>query len=145
MPRYEGFIVGIVMGKHLSTSVIACYDFDGKLVKVYKTAKEASDNLNLFSRSVDKAIRYHTTVGHYQWRRYMNQDDVETSIEPYQKQEISKESVKVAMTDEEGNIIKIYPSISQASKENNISPKQIRECLLLHQKKAGNRFWKKID
>lgn len=145
MPRYEGFIVGIVMGKHLSTSVIACYDFDGKLVKVYKTAKEASDNLNLFSRSVDKAIRYHTTVGHYQWRRYMNQDDVKTSIEPYQKQEISKESVKVAMTDEEGNIIKIYPSISQASKENNISPKQIRECLLLHQKKAGNRFWKKIE
>ena len=133
------------MGKHLGTTVIGCYDFDGKLVRTYKTAKEASDNLNLFYRSVDKAIRLNTTVGHYQWRRYMSMDDVKTSIEPYKKQEIDKNSVKVAKVDERGDIIEIYPSISQASKANNVSSKQIRECLLGHQRKAGNHFWKKID
>ena len=132
------------MSKHPSTSVIASYTFDGQLVKIYKTAREASDSLNLFYRSVDKAIRMHSTVGGYQWRRYISENDVLTSISPYIKPLISSESVKIAKCDKEGNIVEIYPSIKSASKNNNISAKQIRECLLGHQKTAGGHYWKKI-
>ena len=133
------------MGKHPAQSVIACYTFEGKLIKVYKTANEASDKLKLFPRSVDKAIRLRTTVGGYQWRRYISADDVLTSIDPYHKRLISRENIRIAKCDEDGNIIETYPSIKRAAKENNISPKQIRECLLGHQKRAGSHYWKKID
>ena len=132
------------MGKHSSTSLIGCYSFDGTLIRTYKTAKEASISLGLFIRSVDKAIRMHTTVGGHQWRRYASIDEVKPSIEPYQKPSIDTNNVKVAMTDKDGNIIKIYPSIREASKKNNISAKQIRECLNGHQQKAGGHYWKKI-
>ena len=133
------------MGKHSKTSVVVSYDFDGNLVKVYDTAKLAAADLGLFDRSVDKAIRMNTTVGGYQWRRYDSENDIEKSIKPYTKVLPNYESVKVAKSDEQGNIIDIYPSIKKAGKENNVSPKQIRECLLGHQHKAGGYYWKKIE
>ena len=145
MHKCEGVILILVMGKYSAQSVIACYTFEGKLVKIYKTAKEASDKLKLFSRSVDKAIRLKTTVGGYQWRRYISSDDVLTSIEPYETPLISKENIKVAKCNEDGKVLEIYPSIKKAAKENNVSPKQIRECLLGHQKRAGSHYWKKVD
>ena len=135
----------IYMGKHSSKSVIACYDFDGKLVKVYNTAKQASEELGLFHRSVDKAIRMNTTIKGYQWRRYKCNDDVETSIDPYHKHSISTDNVKVVKCDKDGNVLDTYFSIRLAAKENDISPKQIRECLNGHQHKAGGYYWKKID
>ena len=132
------------MGKHSKQSVIVCYDFDGNLIKVYDTAKSAAIDLGLFDRSVDKAIRMSTTVGGYQWRRYDSQNDIQTTINPYIKVTPNMESVKVAKIDDKGNIIDIYPSIKNAGKENNITPKQIRECLLGHQQRAGGYHWKKI-
>ena len=132
------------MGRHTKKSVICCYDFDGLLIKTYSTAKEASDELGLFKRSVDKAIRMSTTLRGYQWRRYESIDELKTSIEPYQKPSIDINNVRVAITDKGGNIFKVYPSIRKAGKENHISPKQIRECLNGHQQKAGGHYWKKI-
>ena len=132
------------MGKHSSSSLIVCYSFEGTLIRTYKTAKEASFSLGLFIRSVDKAIRMHSTVGGYQWRRYASIDEVKPSIEPYQKPSFDTTSVRVAITDKDGNIIKVYPSIREAGKENHISPKQIRECLNGHQQKAGGHYWKKV-
>ena len=133
------------MGKYVSSSVVVSYDLDGKLVKVFKTAKEASDELNLFSRTIDKAIRNNSLIKGYQWRRYICMDDVKTSIPPYTKPIIKPNRVVIAKVNEEGEILKIYPSILSASKENNISPKQIRECLLGHQLRAGSYYWKKIE
>ena len=132
------------MGKHPSTFVVACYSFDGQLVKTYKTAKEASISLGLFVRSVDKAIRLGTTVKGYQWRRYPSLDDVPLVIESYHKPTILRDNVKVAKCDQDGNILKTYPSIRLASKDNNISSKQIRECLNGHQQTAGGYYWKKL-
>lgn len=132
------------MGKHSSSTLVACYSFDGTLVRTYKTAKEASIDLGLFKRSVDKAIRISTTVGGYQWRRYASIDELRPSIEPYQKPSIDTNNVRVTITDKDGNIIKVYSSIREAGKENHISPKQIRECLNGHQQKAGGHYWKKV-
>ena len=133
------------MGRHTKKSVICCYDFDGLLIKTYSTAKEASDELGVFKRSVDKAIRLSTTLRGYQWRRYESIDDVKTSIDPYHMPSIVRDNIKVIKMDENGYILKTYQSIKSASVDNNISPKQIRECLNGHQHKAGGYYWKKID
>ena len=45
------------MGKYVKSSVVASYTLEGKLVNVYQSAKQASEALNVFSRSIDKAIR----------------------------------------------------------------------------------------
>ena len=144
MPKCEGFILNLSMGKYSSTSVVVSYDFDGHLIKIYKTAREASDNLNVFTRSVDKAIRRGSTLKGYQWRRYICIDDVKTSIERYQKPIYKKDSIKVIKKDQNGNILEVYPSINKAAKDNNISPKQIRDCLNGFQNKAASFYWEKI-
>ena len=133
------------MSTYPKTSVIASYSLEGKLQKTYRSAKDASIDLGVYIRSVDKAMRQSTSLKGFIFKRYESIDKVEKVISPYQKVEISQERVKVARVDNEGKIIEQYPSIKSASKENNISPKQIRECLKGHQKKAGGHYWKKID
>ena len=132
------------MGKYVKSSVVVSYTLEGKLVNVYQSAKQASDYLGAFSRSIDKAIRMETTIKGLQWKRYISEEDALPSISPYKKPSINNQKISVAKCDDKGNILKIYPSIYSASKENNISTKQIRECLLGHQKKAGSFYWKKL-
>ena len=132
------------MGKYVKSSVVVSYTLEGKLVNVYQSAKQASDSLGVFYRSIDKAIRMGTTIKGLQWKRYISEKDVLTSISPYKRPSLSNKRISVAKLDEKGNVLKIYPSIFSASKENNISTKQIRECLLGHQKKAGSFYWKKL-
>ena len=133
------------MSTYPKTSVIASYSLEGKLQKTYRSAKDASIDLGVYIRSVDKTMRQSTSLKGFIFKRYESIDKVENVISAYQKVEISQERVKVARVDNEGKIIEQYPSIKSASKENNISPKQIRECLKGHQKKAGGHYWKKID
>ena len=132
------------MGKYPLTNRVASYDQNGQLVKIYKSAKEASMELGVFPRSVDKAIRLASTLKGYHWKRYNSINEVSTTIEIPTTNAHKGIRVKVAMTDENGNVLKTYPSISIAAKENNISPKQIRECLKGHQKKAGGHYWKAL-
>ena len=133
------------MGAYPKSSVIASYTLKGELVGIYQSAKEASISLGVFNRSVDKAIRQSSSLKGLIFKRYESIDNVEKKISPYQKGRINQEKVKVAKVDEEGKILSIYPSIKSASKENDISPKQIRECLKGHQHKAGGHYWKRID
>lgn len=133
------------MGRYISSSVIASYDKNGNLVKIYKTAKSASLDLNVFIRSIDKAIRLETSLKGYRWKRYLNSDEVLEHIEIDEIEKRNLEKVKVAKLDENNEVKEIYFSISEASKKNNISSKQIRECLKGHQHKAGGHYWKRID
>ena len=121
--------------------VVACYTYEGNLVSTYKNAKEAATSLGLFARSVDKAIRMNTSVGGYQWRRYESQDYVLQTIAPYKREIIDRASKVVIRIDKKGNKVE-FKSIRFASKESNVSAKQIRECLLGHQKQAGGYRWK---
>lgn len=132
------------MGKYVKSSVVASYSLQGKLENIYPSAKKASESLGVFSRSIDKAIRMETTIKGLQWKRYMSEKNVLSSISPYKKATLNNTKIRVAKLDDKGNTIKIYPSIYSASKENNISTKQIRECLLGHQNKAGSFYWKKL-
>ena len=131
------------MGKHLSTSKVVAYNKQGQLIKIYKTAKEASLDLNLFPRSVDKAIRQSSLLKDYQWRRYDSDKEIIRKIEPYKNKQSNHKNIEVLMLDDDDNIIKEYPSINLAALDNKIDHKSIRDCINNKQNHAGGYRWRK--
>ena len=51
------------------------------------------------------------------------------TISPYVKEKHSNIKKKVALVDDNGNILKIYPSLLSAAKENKIDPHTLRDRL----------------
>lgn len=112
-----------------TSTVIACYKLNGKLVRTYPSARVASKSRHVYKRTIDRATRGDVlTVKNLLWRR-VDKNNVPISIEPFKKVEHSNKSKKVALVDENGNIKKIYPSISAAAKENKIDPHTLRDRL----------------
>ena len=110
-------------------TVIACYSLKGKLIRVYPTATSAARSRHLFKRTIDRATRGDLlTAKNLLWRR-VDKDNVPLTIEPYVQQKHSNIKKQVALLDENGNIVKIYPSLSAAAKENKIDPHTLRDRL----------------
>ena len=110
-------------------TVIACYSLKGKLIRVYPTATSAARSRHLFKRTIDRATRGDLlTAKNLLWRR-VDKDNVPLTIEPFVKEKHSNIKKRVALLDENGNIVKIYPSLSAAAKENKIDPHTLRDRL----------------
>jgi hypothetical protein len=62
------------------------------------------------------------------WRR-LDKNNVPLTITPYVKKKHSNIKKQVAKLNENGNIVKIYPSLSNAAKENKIDPHTLRDRL----------------
>ena len=108
-------------------TVIACYSLKGKLIRVYPTATSAARSRHLFKRTIDRATRGDLlTAKNLLWRR-VDKDNVPLTTTPYVKQKHSNIKKQVALLDENGNIVKIYPSLSAAAKENKIDPHTLRD------------------
>jgi len=116
------------MSKQKDT-VIACYKLNGKLVRVYPSARSAAKSRHLFPRTIDRATRGDLlTAKNLLWRR-VDKDNVPLTISPYVKEKHSNIKKRVALVDDDGNIIKIYPSLLSAAKENKIDPHTLRDRL----------------
>ena len=110
-------------------TVIACYSLRGKLIRVYPTATAAARSRHLFKRTIDRATRGDLlTAKNLLWRR-VDKNNVPLTITPYVKQKHSNIKKQVALLDENRNIVKIYPSLSAAAKENKIDPHTLRDRL----------------
>ena len=121
-------LYSLVMSKRKDT-VIACYKLNGKLVRVYPSARSAAKSRHLFPRTIDRATRGDLlTAKNLLWRR-VDKENVPLTISPYVKQKHSNIKKKVALVDDNGNIIKIYPSLLSAAKENKIDPHTLRDRL----------------
>ena len=108
-------------------TVIACYSLKGKLIRVYPTATSAARSRHLFKRTIDRATRGDLlTAKNLLWRR-VDKDNVPLTTTPYVKVKHSNIKKHVASIDENGNIVKIYPSLSAAAKENKIDPHTLRD------------------
>ena len=116
------------MAKQVNT-VVACYKLNGKLVRVYPSAKSAAKARHLFPRTIDRATRGDVlTVKNLLWRR-VDASNVPICIEPHIRERHSNIKKSVAKLDNDGNIIEVYTSISEASKKNNIDPHTLRDRL----------------
>ena len=110
-------------------TVIACYSLKGKLIRVYPTATSAARSRHLFKRTIDRATRGDLlTAKNLLWKR-VDKDNVPLTTTPYKKEKHSNIKKQVAKLDENGIIIKIYPSLSTAAKENKIDPHTLRDRL----------------
>ena len=110
------------------TFVIACYKLDGTLVRTYESARIASRCINVFKRTIDKAIRENQIVHNKQWRRFPA-DEVPVTIEPIVLEPLDRTIKPLALIDENNKVIKAYPSLRNASKDNNVDPHTIRDLL----------------
>ena len=116
------------MSKQKDT-VIACYKLNGKLVRVYPSARSAAKSRHLFPRTIDRATRGDLlTAKNLLWKR-VDKDNVPLTISPYVKEKHSNIKKRVALVDDNGNILKIYPSLLSAAKENKIDPHTLRDRL----------------
>lgn len=111
------------------STVVASYDKDGKLVKIYKSAKEAAELNNLFPRSIDKCIRGdNLTIKGLRWKRFKIGEVLE-KIAPLEKVETNHNKKPIAKIDNLGRIIEVYPSIRKASIKNHIDAHCLRDQL----------------
>jgi hypothetical protein len=62
----------------------------------------------------------------------------------FTRESIQRNSKSVAKYSLEGDLLKTYPSISVAGKEEGISPKRISSVINGHSKSAGGFLWRKL-
>ena len=119
------------MGRCKKESKVVAYSLSGKLYKIYDSAKEASLSFG-HRRTVDKCLRgENLTAFNLQWKRLKKKKRVTVSN-------------PIALIDENGNIIKKYPSIKRAALENNVDPHSIRNVLSGKYKFAKGSRYKKL-
>ena len=130
------------MGRCKKESKVVAYSLSGKLYKIYDSAKEASLSFG-HRRTVDKCLRgENLTAFNLQWKRF-DKCNIPTRIAPLKKEKRVTQSNPIALIDENGNIIKKYPSIKRAALENNVDPHSIRNVLSGKYKFAkGKRYIK---
>ena len=121
-------------------TVVASYSLDGKLIKVYPSAKKAASSLHHFKRAVDKAIRENSTLHNRVWRRFPI-DKVPESIEPLYRPTTTFNPKPIGLLDESNQVVKAYPSVRSAAIDNDLDPHTIRDMLYRKTKTAkGKRF-----
>ena len=125
-------------------SVIACYSLDGRLIKTYKSAKEAAIAIRVFPRSIDKCIREGGLVHNKQWRR-CDQDNVPFSIEAYPTAVKARSIRPIGVIDDNNFVIETYPSIRKASILNNTDAHTIRDVLNGKTSRANNKKYRYLN
>ena len=127
--------------KWSTSTVIACYNLDGKLVKTYRSAKDASRCRNLHPRSIDKAIRENKIVKNLIWKRFPI-NEVPSNIEPYVNSEINRSPKPVALLNDNEDILETYSSLKEAAKVNEVDPHTIRDMLYGKTKTAKGKKYR---
>lgn len=120
--------------------VIACYRLDGTLIKTYLSARIASRSINVFKRTIDKAIREKQIIHNKQWRRFPT-GEVPEQIDAIKIEPIDIATRPISLIDENNKVTKTYRSVRSAAINNNIDPHTIRDMLRGKTKTAkGLRF-----
>ena len=119
----------LYMGRCKSNERVVAYHLDGRLFRIYESARKAALNRHAHPRTIDKCIRGDTlTAFGYMWRRYPV-DSIPEQIEPFQKPTSTFAPVPIAEIDENGNVIRYFESIKKAGKELGIDPHSIMDNL----------------
>jgi len=128
-----------------SPRIITQYDMDGKKVKVYPSAREAEKQTGIFSISSAASGRI-KSAGGFIWqhgdgpKRIDVESHYASTIES-----ITRASKRVAKYTLEGELLKEYPSIRAAAREENMNVTQISRAVNGQSKSAGGNVWKLIN
>ena len=117
------------------------YDLDGNLIKEYISIMDAERETGIPNSSISNACRRkreQVRAGNYMWRY---SDEGGDKISPY----IFPKKKPIYKIDLNGNIIKKYNSITEASIDNNIPLGCIARVCRGERKTAGGYIWKYAD
>lgn len=126
-------------------SVVACYDKKGRLVKIYPNAREAARKRHLFPRSIDKCIRGdNLTIRGLRWKRFLD-GEVLDNVPPLEKAKKNTKKKPIAKIDDNGNILEIYSSLTEAAKKNDLDAHTIRDRINHKYRYIGKAKFKYLD
>ena len=119
-------------GNKKDLKAVKQYDKKGNFIGVYQSAAEASRNIGCDRTNITHACKNHKLACGYMWCY-----DDEEIIFPYQR----KGQKYVVQKDLSKNVLFIYNSIVEASKETGISRDNIHKCIKGKNSRAGNFIW----
>ena len=125
-------------------SLIACYKLDGTLVRTYESARKAALSIHVHVRTIDKAIREEKIIHNKIWRRFPIGEVLKT-IEPLEKQVISRNPKPVGLLDENDIVIEVYSSLKEAAKRNGVDSHTVRDMLYGKTKTAKGKRYKFLN
>lgn len=114
------------------------YDLDGNLLKIYPSIAAASRILNIKKQNIYKACRgLLKTAGGYQWRNNKNDIPDKTTF---------GQGKRVYQYDIEGNFIKEYASLAEASRQTGLSYSTLKRAInnKRNQQTSGGYVWTRI-
>ena len=121
----------------INSKTILQYDLNGNFIKIWESAKIAGNILNIHKDSISQVCRGKTnSAGCFLWRFKNN-----PIIAEYNKP-VNKNSKPIIQYDLEGNFIKEWPSITEASNLLKINLVCISMVCSNKLKTAGNFIWK---
>ena len=111
------------------------YSLEGELIQIYSSLKEASEKNNIAKSTISNVCNGKgLTAGGFIWRYKKNPLKSNDSIKEKKR--------KILQYDKQGNFIKEYESITQASYETNTNLGNIQQVCVGKRKSANNYIWK---
>ena len=129
---------GLVKGKEIEQ-----YDLDGIYITSYPSANQASQLTGISHGNICACCRKERNyAGEFQWKY----KDSDKKIKTFKKitKVVKKENIIQQIDKKTNLVIKEYPTLSSAGKENKISIGNISECCQGKRNTAGGYRWKKI-
>ncbi len=120
------------------------YSMKGERLRVFNSIKEASNKCRISDSNLISVLKGKTlTAGNFLWRYFPNRKKISTKY--IGKRKISRmlnSRVAVRQFSLAGQLIRSFPSISEAAEKMEISPSGISNCLAGRLKKSGGYIWK---
>ncbi len=120
------------------------YSMNGKRVRVFNSIKEASKKCGIADSNLSSVLKGKTlTAGNFLWRYFPHRKKISTTyIAKRKTSRILNSRVAVRQFSLAGQLIRSFPSISEAAEKTKISPSGISNCLAGRLKKSGGYIWK---
>lgn len=122
------------------------YDLKGKLISEYASRTEAEQQNNLYPGRIKEAISgRHLTAGGFIWSsELLTEEELKERLLKISKSKLSKLSKHTALNQytKDGEFIKTWDTMSEASRELKIPVSSISLCCKGNYKTAGGFIWK---
>ncbi len=120
------------------------FSMKGDRVKVFYIIKEASKKCGIADSNLVNVLKGKTlTAGNFLWRYFPNRKKISTKYVIKRKtSRILNSRVAVRQFSLGEQLIRIFPSISEAFEKTKISPSGISNCVAGRMKQSGGYIWK---
>ena len=129
-------------GTNTKAKEICQYSLEGLFIKKWDCISTASRELKINSSNISmcaKGVR--PNAGGFRWD-YEQVEKLTPLLKKEKKSRIGLNSKKVAKCDNDGSVVKIFNSLTDAEKETGINATSISKMLNGHIRTAGGYYWK---